>query len=129
MQSKTKQLTKKEARPRNKMQTIIFTLLIGTIFAVACTSSAPSEFQSPQASLTGIQEEKKVQLPKEIDDPNHDVVLEKPLFKYTQRKRSLMQDDDDEDDLQKFRTSGQRRQGWWFNNLLETYWMLTKHNI
>ena len=76
------------------MKTIILTLLIGTILAVACASPAPSKLQSLQALLKAVEEEKQVQL--QMDDDDDDVDVEKALLNLIQQKMALMQDDDDD---------------------------------
>ena len=76
------------------MKTIIFTLLLGTILAVACASPVPSKFQRLQALLQGVQEEKQVQLMEEDDDDDDDV--EKALLNIIQQKMAKVQDDDDD---------------------------------
>ena len=76
------------------MKMLIVTLLIGTIFAVACASSAPRKFRSLQDSLQGSQEGMQVQF--QTDNDYHDNVVEKALPYYIQQKIATMQDDDDD---------------------------------
>ena len=79
-------------RKVNNMKAIIFTLLIGTILAVACASPAPSKLQSLQDLLQSVQEKKQVQLMEDEDDDDDDVV-EKALVNLIQEKMAKMQDD------------------------------------
>ena len=100
------------------MKAIIFTLLIGTIFAVACASPAPSKLQSLQALLQRVEEEKQVQL---VDD-DVDAQVDCPecyskLLNFIQQKMAKMQDDDKLADAQIFRRilkKGFKLLGWWF---------------
>ena len=118
------------------MKTIILTLLIGTILAVACASPAPSKLQSLQALLKGVEEEKQVQLQMD-DDDDDDVDVEKALLNLIQQKMALMQDDDDDDDkladaqlIRKLWKYGKKLLGWWFYSSMA--WKLlecpTEHN-
>ena len=75
------------------MRTVIFTLLIGTIIAVACASPAPNKFQRLQALLKEVQEEKQVQLMDNGDDDDNDDV-EKALTNLIQKEMAMIQDDD-----------------------------------
>ena len=72
------------------MKTIIFTLLIGTILAVACASPAPSKLKRLQALLQGVQEEKQVQLMQDEDDCDDDDVA-KALLNLIQQKMAKIQ--------------------------------------
>ena len=103
------------------MKTIIFTLLIGTILAVACASPTPSKLQSLQALLQNAQEEKQVQLMEDDDDDDDDDdAVEKALLDLIQQKLAKMQEDDDDDklaDAQIIRKIIRRVFGWWFYSI------------
>ena len=73
------------------MKAIIFTLLIGTILAVACASPAPSKLQSLQALLQSAEEENQVQVMDDDDDDDDDVAVEKALLNLIQQKMAKMQ--------------------------------------
>ena len=92
------------------MKAIIFTLLIGTILAVAYASPAPSKLQSLQALLQSVVEEKQVQL---MDDGGDDDDVDaqqyfvrcppcEKLLNFIQQKMAKMQDDDKLVDAQIF---------------------------
>ena len=111
------------------MKAIIFTLLIGTIFAVACASPAPSKLQSLQALLQSVEEEKQAQLMDDDDDDDVDAQIictrhwcGGPLPHLIQQKMAKMQDDDKLADAQIFRRL-KKLFGWWFyymaGNLLD----------
>ena len=107
------------------MKTIIFTLLIGTILAVAGASPAPTKLQSLQALLQSVQDEKQVQLME--DDDDDDDVVEKALLDLIQQKMAKMQDDDDDKlaDAQLIGTlikhAVKHFVGWWFYCIVGTH--------
>ena len=97
------------------MKAIIFTLLIGTILAVACASPAPTKLQSLQALLQGVQEE-KVQLMDDDDD-----VLRRLSYISFEQQMVNMQDDDDDKlaDAHIIKHVGKCLLGWWYYSKAE----------
>ena len=82
------------------MRAIIITLLIGTIFAVACASPAPSKLQSLQALLQSVVEEKQAQLMDDDDDNDVDAQVDseckRAALNLILQKMAKMQESDDD---------------------------------